>query len=174
MKKQNMCTKFSCGTPKEEIMQRGLSEGSKTILTHCHWAMCQDLIALPCVLDESCISTFLYTMFYTWFSQLPWFIHCSRLLTAWSSMFWSQITNTQTLPNPKFLEPYNCNKVTIDSDTLFPSYLSSVGLMALCRSVMGDDGILYEVYEDTYSDEHETEILDGDSDVPTTSSHKQL
>jgi len=89
-------------------------------------------------------------------------------------MFWSQITNIQTLPNPTFIEPYNCNKVTIDSDTLFPSYLSSVGLMALCRSVMRDDGILCEVYEDTYPDEHETEILDSDSDVPTTSSHKQL
>jgi hypothetical protein len=40
---------------------------------------------------------------------------------------------------------------------------------------MGDDGILCEVYVDTYSDvsnDHETEILDGDSDVPTTSSHK--
>jgi hypothetical protein len=42
---------------------------------------------------------------------------------------------------------------------------------------MGDDDILCEVYVDTYSDvsnNHETEILDGDSDVPTTSSHKQL
>jgi len=49
--------------------------------------------------------------------------------------------------------------------------------MALCKSVMEDDGILCEVYVSTYSDvssEHETEILDGDSDVPTTSSHKQL
>jgi len=47
MKTQNIYTKLSCGTPKEEIMQRGLSEGSKTILTHCHWAMLKDLIALP-------------------------------------------------------------------------------------------------------------------------------
>jgi len=48
--------------------------------------------------------------------------------------------------------------------------------MALCKSVMGDDCILCEVYVDTYSDvsnDHETEILDGDNDVPTTSSHKQ-
>jgi hypothetical protein len=65
MEKQNMCTKFSCGNLKEEITQSGLGEGRKNILTLCHWTMCKDLIALPCVLDESCISTFLYTMSYT-------------------------------------------------------------------------------------------------------------
>jgi len=30
----------------------------------------------------------------------------------------SQITNTQTLPDPAFLEPFDCNKVTMDLDTL--------------------------------------------------------
>jgi len=29
----------------------------------------------------------------------------------------SHVTKMQTLPHPTFLEPYNCNKSTIDSDT---------------------------------------------------------
>jgi len=77
-----MCTKLSYGTPKEEITQRGLSEDSKTILTHCPMAVCKDLIALPFILNDSRISTLLYTMSYTCTRQLLWFIHCSRLLTA--------------------------------------------------------------------------------------------
>ena len=42
---------------------------------------------------------------------------------------------------------------------------------------MGGVGISCEIYVDTYydvSNNQETEILDSDSDVPTTSSHKQL
>jgi hypothetical protein len=80
--KQNMYTKLSHGTPKEEIVQTGLSGGSKTILTHCYWAICKDFIALLCILDESRISAFLCIMSYTCISQLLWFIHCSRLLTV--------------------------------------------------------------------------------------------
>jgi len=48
--------------------------------------------------------------------------------------------------------------------------------MALLRSVLKDD-ILCELYADTYfdaSDDRDNEILDSDSDVPTTSVHKQL
>jgi hypothetical protein len=42
---------------------------------------------------------------------------------------------------------------------------------------MGGDGILCDLYVDTYSDVsnyHAIEILDGNNDFPTTSSHKQL
>jgi hypothetical protein len=49
--------------------------------------------------------------------------------------------------------------------------------MALCKSVMRDDNILCELYAHTHSDvsdDCETEILDSHSDVPTTSSRKQL
>jgi len=49
--------------------------------------------------------------------------------------------------------------------------------MALCRSVPKQDNILCELYAYTCSDvsnNSEREILDSDSDVPATSSHKQL
>jgi hypothetical protein len=42
---------------------------------------------------------------------------------------------------------------------------------------MKDNDILSELYADTFSDvsdDSETEILDNDSDIPTTSSRKQL
>jgi len=49
--------------------------------------------------------------------------------------------------------------------------------MALCRNVLEEDNILCELYLDTrsdVSDYSDNESLDSDSDVPTTSSHKQL
>ena len=48
--------------------------------------------------------------------------------------------------------------------------------MALRRSVLQEDDILSEMYADTrsdVSDYSDNESLDSDSDVPTTSSHKQ-
>jgi hypothetical protein len=53
----------------------------------------------------------------------------------------------------------------------------SVSIMALCRNVLQEDDILCRLYVDTYSDisdYSDTECLDSDSDVQTTSSHKQL
>jgi hypothetical protein len=49
--------------------------------------------------------------------------------------------------------------------------------MALCRKVLQEDDILRELYADTRSDVSnysDKESLDGDSDVSTTSSRKQL
>jgi len=49
--------------------------------------------------------------------------------------------------------------------------------MALHRNVLQEDDILCELYADTrsdVSDYSDNESLDTDSDVPTTSSHKQL
>ena len=49
--------------------------------------------------------------------------------------------------------------------------------MALRRNVLQEDDILCELYADTRSDVSDytdNESLDSDSDVPTTSSHKQL
>jgi len=49
--------------------------------------------------------------------------------------------------------------------------------MVLHRSVLKEDNILCELYADTCSDVSnysDNEILDSDSDVPTTSLHKQL
>jgi len=55
----------------------------------------------------------------------------------------------------------------------------SVAIMALCRNVLQEDDIVCELYVHTrfdvsdYSD-NESMDSDSDSDVPTTSSHKQL
>jgi len=49
--------------------------------------------------------------------------------------------------------------------------------MALHRNVLQEDDILCELYVDTrsdVSDYSDNESLDSDSDVPTTSAHKQL
>jgi len=49
--------------------------------------------------------------------------------------------------------------------------------MALRRNVLQQDDILCELYVDTRSDVSvysDNESMDSDSDVPTTSSHKQL
>ena len=86
----------------------------------------------------------------------------------------SQVTHKHTGPDSLFLEPEECNKVTAHSDTLcFPS----VAIMALRRYVLQQDDILCELYADTrsdVSDYSDSESLGSDSDVPTTSSHKQL
>jgi len=46
--------------------------------------------------------------------------------------------------------------------------------MTLHKNVLQEDNILCELYADTQSDNSGNESLDRDSDVPTTSSHKQL
>jgi len=49
--------------------------------------------------------------------------------------------------------------------------------MTLRRNVLQEDDILCELYADTrsdVSDYSDNDSLDSDSDVPTTSSHKQL
>ena len=88
-------------------------------------------------------------------------------------MLGSQVTKKQTGHDPLILEPLDCNKRTTHSDTLcFPS----VAIIALRRNVLQEDDILCELYADTHSvsDYSDNESLDSDSDVPTTSSHKQL
>jgi len=87
-------------------------------------------------------------------------------------MFGSQVTNMQTLPDPTFLKPYDCNKVTIDSNTLFSFNIPSVETMALHSSIMKDDDICmsYMQIHILMSDDCEDEILDSDSDIPHNSS----
>jgi hypothetical protein len=59
---------------------------------------------------------------------------------------------------------------------MFLAHLPSVAVMALERRVLEGD-ILCELYADIcsdVSDDSEGEFLDSDSNVPTTSSHKQF
>ena len=67
-------------------------------------------------------------------------------------------------------EPYDYNKVTKDSNTLFSSIIPSVETMALHSSVTKDNNICVS-YMQIYilmSDDCEAEILDSDSDSDIT------
>jgi len=84
-------------------------------------------------------------------------------------IYGSQVTNTQTLPDPRFLEPYICNTVTIHLDNLSVPFITSLQILALRRGVRKDD-ILCKLYADMYSDvshDCETEILDSESETST-------
>jgi hypothetical protein len=61
-------------------------------------------------------------------------------------MFGSQCQTHRPSQTP---HSYNCNIAPKDSDTLF-SFITSLEITALHRSVM-KDGILCELYVDTYS-----------------------
>jgi len=86
----------------------------------------------------------------------------------------------QNLPDPTFLKPYDCNKVTIGSNTLFSFNIPSVETMALHSSITmalhssitkdGDICVSYMQIHILMSDECEVEILDSDSDIPHNSS----
>jgi len=87
-------------------------------------------------------------------------------------MLGSQVTNKQTSHDPLFLELEDCNKGTTHSDTL--SVFLQLQLW-LCVGRFCKNGILYELYADTHSDVSDysdSESLDSDIDIPTTSSHK--
>jgi hypothetical protein len=71
-----------------------------TLLIHFPWTLCwwvtyKDMIAIPYVVDGSCISTFLYKTSYTCVSCSDWLI-ASWLLRAWCRMFGFQATDTHT------------------------------------------------------------------------------
>jgi len=64
----------------------------KETLTPCHRATRKCMIAIPCVVDGSRISTFSYTMSCTCVCQLVWFTFCfkvidSLMLDAWVSSY---------------------------------------------------------------------------------------
>jgi len=109
-------------------------------------------------------------VFVSWSGSL----FASRLSTAWCRVLGSQVTNTQTGHGPLFLEPLDCNKGTTHSDTLsvFLQLQSWLCIGMLCKRT-----IFCVLYADTcsvVSDYSDNESLDSDSDVPTTSSRKQL
>jgi len=86
----------------------------------------------------------------------------------------SQVTHKHTSPDPLFLEPEDCYKMTTHWYSLC---LPSVAVMVLRRSVLQKDDILRELYADTrsdVSDYSDNESLCSDNDISTTSSRKQL
>ena len=81
----------------------------------------------------------------------------------------------QTLSDPLFLEPQDCNIATTHSGTL--SFIVQLQSWLCVGMFCMRNDILYALYEDTrsgVSDYSDNEILESNKDVPTTSSHKQL
>ena len=102
----------------------------------------------------------------------------SILLIPWSRMFGSQVTNMQTLPDPTFLEPYNCNIGTIDWDTLSLFFCHFLQYKPwLCVGVLWKMSIFCVSYMQIHilmSDDCEAEILGSDNVVPTIPPCKQF
>jgi hypothetical protein len=89
-------------------------------------------------------------------------------------MLGSQVTNKQTGYDPPFLELLDCNKETTHSDTLsvFLQLQSWLFAGMFCkRTIFCVSYMQIHVLMSDYSD---SESLDSDSDVTTTSSRKHL
>jgi len=135
------------------------------------------MIAIPCVVDGSLISTFYYTMSCTCVCQLVCLnfhfkVMDSLMQDAWVSSYkqtdwsWPPIFRTIRLQQRDHSFRYS---------VCFPS----VAVMALRRNVLQEDDIMCVLYVDTRSDvsdcsDNESLDSDSDSDVSTNSSHKQL
>jgi hypothetical protein len=88
------------------------------VLTPCRRATRKLMIALPCVVDGSWVSLFPYATSCTRVCQLVWRTSCFKVIDSLMQDVRSQVTNKQTSPDPLFLEPEDCNKVTTHSDSL--------------------------------------------------------
>ena len=76
------------------------------------------MIALRFVVDGSRVSSFSYLMSCKCVCQLVWLASRFKVIDSLMQDVWSQVTNKQTGPDPLFLEPESCNKVTTHSDVL--------------------------------------------------------
>jgi hypothetical protein len=141
------------------------------MLTPCRWVMRKLVIAVPCVVDGSRVSSFPYATSCTHICQLVWRTSCFKIIDSLMQDVRSQVTNKQTGPEPLFLEPEDCNKVTTHSDTL-SVYLHLQSW--LCVGMFCNRTIFCVDTHSDVSDNSDNESLDSDSDVPTTSSCKQL
>jgi hypothetical protein len=110
-----------CNTFYEESgIEMGFAEmyssTNEVYLTFCHQISYEDVIAMPHIVDGSCILTFPYIMSYTCICQL-FCLTCHVRVIDSLKQTGSQVANTHTLRDLTFLEPYDCNKVTTESDS---------------------------------------------------------
>jgi hypothetical protein len=77
------------------------------------------VIALPCVVDGSRVSSFSYATSCTCVCQAVLHSYRFKVIDSLMQDVGSQVTNKQSGPDPLFLEPEDCNKETTHSDTLF-------------------------------------------------------
>jgi hypothetical protein len=144
-------------------------------LTHCCRVTQNDVIALPCIVDRSCISTCSYMTSCTCICQLVWLTFCFKVIDSLMQNAWVSSYKQTDWSWPPIFRTIRLQQR--DHSFTYSLCSPSVAIMALRRNVLQEDNILCELYADTrsdVSDYSENESLDNDSDVPTTSSHKQL
>jgi hypothetical protein len=107
----NLYAGFHFVVPTNELLQQG-------ILTPCCRATIKLVIALPCVVDWSRVSSFSYVLSCTWVCQLVSLTYHFKVIDSLMQDVGSQVTHNHTGPDPLFLEPEDCNKVTTHSNTL--------------------------------------------------------
>jgi hypothetical protein len=133
-------------------------------LTPCRWATQNCVIAIPCVVDCSRISTFSYTMSCTCVCQLVWLTFYFKVIDSLMQDVGSQVTNKQTNPDPIFR---TIRLQQRDHSFKYSLCFPLVAIMAVHRNVLKEDDILLELYSDTHSDVSDysdNESIDSDSD----------
>ena len=142
-------------------------------LTPCRQATQKDMIALPCIVDGSCLSTFPY-------------MSCTCLsagLAHFSLQGYRQLDavhlGLKVQTNRPFMTPYFQNRKTATKGPL-TQILSLVSFSCnhgFAWNVLQEDDILCELNADTrsdVSDYSDNEIMDSDSDVPTTTVYSRI
>jgi hypothetical protein len=133
--------------------------------------------AKPCVVAGSRLSTFSRSKSYIWVCGLLCLTRRVKLIDSWKQDVWSQFANMLTLPGPTFLELHDFNKATTVWDTLHVFLHNFRQLQSwLCVGRLWKATIFCELCADTCSDisnDSESEILESDSDIPTTISSKK-
>jgi hypothetical protein len=162
-------------------------------LTLCNHVTCKGVIVIPCIVDASCISTFLYLMPARAFVSCSGSPFTSKLLTAWASNYkhiplLSLKLQTHTAPGPQITNTYRSwphiltiiilqqSDIWMKYPLYFLLYLPSVGNIALSRNVLKKDDILWVIcrYMFWYLWWFCTQNYGSDNYIPTTSSRKQL
>ena len=132
------------------------------------------MIAIPCIVDGSRISSFSDATSCTCVCQLVWLNFRFKFIDSLMQDAWvSSYKQTDRSWPPIF----RTVRLHIDHYFRYSLCFPSVAIMVLRRNVLEEEDILCELYVNTrsdVSDNSDNENLDSDSDVPTTSSRKQL
>jgi hypothetical protein len=103
------------------------------LLTLCHQKTKNDVVALPRIVDRSCLSTFSYTMSYTCVYQLVWITYCFKLFDSLVQDVWISSYKQADWSWPFTFRTLRFHKEATHSNTLcFPS----IAIMALHRNVL--------------------------------------
>jgi hypothetical protein len=125
------------------------------------------VIAIPCNVDRSRLSTFSYTTSCTGICQLVWLTYRFKVIDSLMHVAWvSSYKQTDWSRAPIFR---TIRLQQGDHSFRYSLCFPSVAIMALCRNVLHKDDILCEFYVDTHSDVSDysdNESLDSDSDFP--------